>query len=281
MPERRTKPEHLRRSYYKRRTTGRKPHLIRMIHDRFCCTRRFTAATGLRPVGSPPVASTYGFKYVSAARGSARQDKAGSPSRRRPHARLDCVVVPQTTSCDSAMTCSSSGIAAGFHWGGAVMKLSYVLFEEGAWPGEPDHLYECLPTSSIFRSGCTLRVRPTRGSHRTTRAGREVQPLRRHRGDFSRRPQSSTQPSDVVAYPHRRSRRVEVTSCPHLHVRGALPSLGARLEEKAYRLVRSVELEFERSDGRKRRAGIDDFPEVLRTAEVAVVEHVGKFDGRQ
>jgi len=33
--------------------------LARIIHERFCCNRRFTAATGLWPAGSPLGSSTY------------------------------------------------------------------------------------------------------------------------------------------------------------------------------------------------------------------------------
>lgn len=40
----------------------------------------------------------------------------------------------------------------------------------------------------------------------------------------------------------------------------------------------SVELELKRSDGRKRRAGVDDLAEVLRPAEVPMVEDVGEID---
>ncbi len=33
--------------------------LTRIIHEHFCCNRRFTATTGLRPAGSPLGPSTY------------------------------------------------------------------------------------------------------------------------------------------------------------------------------------------------------------------------------
>jgi len=50
-----------RRGFYVYRL-GQNPEshtLTSIIHERFCCNRRFTAATGLRPAGSPLGSSTY------------------------------------------------------------------------------------------------------------------------------------------------------------------------------------------------------------------------------
>ena len=45
------------------------------------------------------------------------------------------------------------------------------------------------------------------------------------------------------------------------------------------RAIPLVELELHRADHRKRRAGIDDLPEVLRAGEIPLIQHVGEVQG--
>jgi len=51
--------------------------LTRIIHEHFCCNRRFTATTGLRPAGSPLGPST----YCTSTRRGLRTPRAGLATR--------------------------------------------------------------------------------------------------------------------------------------------------------------------------------------------------------
>ena len=77
--------------------------LARMIHERFCCNRGFAAAT-LSAGGLGARSVDILRKEFFLPHGSARQDTAGSPPRRRPQAWLDLFVEPRTSLRDSALS---------------------------------------------------------------------------------------------------------------------------------------------------------------------------------
>jgi len=77
--------------------------LARIIHERFCCNRGFASAT-LSAGGLAARSVDILLKEALFPHGSARQDTAGSPPRRRPQAWLDLFVEPRTSLRDSALS---------------------------------------------------------------------------------------------------------------------------------------------------------------------------------